>query len=117
TPLLGYRLGPVEILLALGCFSITPLITAIAVWAGRRQSQTARGPVTYVFDAEGMHTSGPTFSQTIRWSGICRVRRLKGFLFVFMGPARAYCIPLRDLSEPDDLGRLLSMAGAHVDCR
>jgi len=117
TPFLGYRLGPIEILLALFCFAFTPLITALAVWSAGRQNKMAHGPVTYVFDSEGVHTSGSAFSLTIQWSGILRMRRLKRFLFVFIAPARAYCIPLRDLSRPDDLGRLLTMAGEHGSFR
>jgi hypothetical protein len=53
TPLLGYRLGPVEILLALVCFSFTPLVTAFAVWLAGRQGKISQGPITYVFDTEG----------------------------------------------------------------
>lgn len=117
TPFLGYRLGLVEILLALLCFSFTPLLIALAVWAASRQNKLAHGPVTYVFDSEGMHTNGPAFTQTIRWPGIPRVRRLKRFLFVFIAPARALCIPLRDLAHPDDLERLLTMAAEHTSSR
>jgi hypothetical protein len=117
TPLLGYRLGPVEILLALVCFSFTPLVTAFAVWLAGRQGKISQGPITYVFDTEGMHASGPAFTQTIHWSGIPRVLRSKGFVFVFIAPARAYCIPLRDLSHPDDLSRLLAIAGEHTRSR
>jgi hypothetical protein len=117
TPLMGYRLGPVEILLALLCFSFTPLIIALAVWAAGRQNKLARGPVTYVFDSEGMHTSGSAFTQTIRWAGISRVRRLKRFLFVFVAPARAHYIPLRDLSHPEDVDHLLAMAAEHTTSR
>jgi hypothetical protein len=95
TPFLGYRLGPIEILLALLCFCFTPLVIALAVWAAGRQNKLAHGPVTYVFDSVGMHTSGPAFTQTIQWSGIPRVPRLKRFLFVFIAPARAHFIPLR----------------------
>src|SRR5213594_366398 len=106
TPFLGYRLGPIEILLALLCFSFTPLITALAVWAASRQNKLAQGPFTYVFDSEGMHTSGPAFSQTVQWSAIPRMRLSKRFLFVFLSPARAHCIPLRDVSDSEDLKRL-----------
>jgi hypothetical protein len=113
TPFLGYRLGPIEILLALLCFSFAPLITALTVWAARRQKMS-KGPITYVFDSTGMHTSGQAFTQSIQWSGIVRVRRSKRFLFVFIAPARAHCIPLRDLSHPDDLDRLLAMADMHI---
>ena len=117
TPFLGYRLGLVEILLALLGFSFTPLLVALAVWAASRQNKLAPGPVTYVFDSEGMHTSGPAFTQTIRWSGIPRLRRMKRFLFVFIAPARALCIPLRDLAHPNDLDRLLALAAEHTSSR
>src|SRR3954447_6718820 len=110
TPFLGYRLGPIEVLLALFCFCFTPLLIGFAIWAARRQNKLAQGPVKYVFDSEGMHTSGPAFTQTIRWSGITRVRRVKRFLFFFVAPARAHFIPLGDLSDPGDLDHLLVMA-------
>jgi hypothetical protein len=117
TPFLGYRLGPVEILLALPCLFFTPLIIAFAIWAAGRQTKLARGPITYVFDPEGMHATGASFTQTIQWSGILRVRRLKRFLFVFVGPARAVFIPLRDLSHLEDLEHLLAMAAEHIKSR
>jgi len=117
TPLLGYRLGPIEILLGSVCLSFTPLIFALGIWAAGRKNKLARGPITYVFDSEGMHTSGPAFTQTIQWSGIPRVRRLKRFLFIFIGPSRAHFIPLRDLSHPEDLNHLLAMAAEHTSCR
>jgi hypothetical protein len=117
TPLMGYRLGPIEILLALFCLSFTPLIIALTVWAAGRQNKLAHGPVTYVFDSDGMHTSRPAFTQTIQWSAIPRVRRLKRFLFVFIAPARAIFIPLRDLSHPDDLDQLLALAAEHTSSR
>lgn len=116
TPFMGYQLGPTEILLAAFCFSFTPLVVALSVWAAGRQSKWATGPVTYVFDSEGMHTSGPTFTQTIRWSGIVRVRCLKRFLLVFIAPARAHCILLRDLSH-EDLERLLWLAAERTNSR
>src|SRR5262249_447755 len=82
----------------------------VSIWAARRQNKTTQGPITYVFDSDGVHTSGQAFTQTIKWSGIRGVRRLNRFLFVFIAPARAYCIPLRDLTHPEDLDGLLSMA-------
>jgi hypothetical protein len=117
TPFLGYRLGPIEILLALPCLFFTPLVIALAVWAAGRQNKLARGPITYIFDAEAVHTNRPAFTQTIQWPGIPRVRRLKRYLFIFIGPARAIFIPLRDLSHPEDLDRLLAMAAEHTSSR
>lgn len=117
TPLMGYRLGLVEILLATLAFSFTPLITALGVWSGRRRNRLAQGPFTYTFDDEGMHTSGSAFDQTVRWPAILRVRLSKQFLFVFIAPARAHCIPLRSLAEPEALARLRSIARENTDFR
>src|SRR6267154_3437061 len=109
-PFFGYRLGTEEILLALLCFSFTPMIFALAIWAARRRNKLAQGPFTYVFDSDGMHTSGAAFSQTIQWSAIARVRCSKRFLFVFLAPARAHCIPLRDVGGAEVLERLRILA-------
>ena len=113
TPLLGYRLGPVEVLLALLAFSFTPLVTALAVWAMQRGNALAQGTIAYSFDAEGLHTSSPTFTQTIKWAAIPRVRRTRRFLFVFLTPIRAVCIPLR-LVSPQDLEKLCTWAKEHT---
>ena len=117
TPLLGYRLGVEEIILAILAFSFTPLITILAIWSARRRNKLAQGPFTYTFDTEGMHTSGSAFDQMIRWPAIPRIRLSKRFLFVFIAPARAHCIPLRSLSAPEDLGRLRSIASERTDFR
>jgi len=111
----GEPLGIVEILLAILAFSFTPLITALAVWSARRRNKLAQGPFTYSFDAEGMHTSGEAFRQTIRWSAIPRIRCSRRFLFVFIGPARAHCIPLRVISDPEFFDHLRLLAGQGVD--
>ena len=115
TPLLGYRLGVVEILLALLCFSFTPLIIGVGIWAAGRQNKLAQGPFTHSFDAAGMHTNGETFSQTLHWSAIPRVRRSKRFIFIFIGPARAFCIPVREVHDPEFFDELRSIAGAQTD--
>ena len=117
TPLLGYRLGPEEIIVAILAFSFTPLTTVLGIWSRRRRNKLAQGALTYTFDAEGMHTSGSAFEQTIRWSGIHRIRLSKRFLFVFISPSRAHCIPLRSLSAPDDLDRIREIAFGRTDFR
>ena len=117
TPFMGYRLGSTEILLAIWAFSFTPLITALAVWSSRRRNGLAKGPFTYVFDSEGMHTSSLAFSQTIRWSAIPRVRQTKRFLFIFIAPARACCIPLRNISDSEVLEQLRILASEHSSFR
>jgi hypothetical protein len=111
----GDRIGPVEILLALLAFSFTPLITALAVWQTRRRNKLAQGPFTYFFDAEGMHTSGAAFSQTILWTAIPRIRRSRQFLFIFIAPARAYCIPMRAIGDSRFFDDLRRIAGGRTD--
>jgi len=117
TPFMGYRLGPVEIMMALVGFFFTPLITALAIWSSRRRNSLTHGPFTYVFDSEGMHTSGPSFSQTIKWSAIPRIRQSKRFIFVFLSPSRAACIPLRDVGDSGARERLRTLASKHTNFR
>lgn len=114
TPLMGYRLGRVEILLALFCFFYMPLIQTLVVWS-RRRNRLAQGPFTYSFDTEGMHTSGAAFNQTIRWTAIPRIRRTRRFLFIFIGPAKAFCIPLRSINDPQFFDNLRRIAGTQTD--
>lgn len=114
TPFMGYRLGPVEILIALLAFSFTPLVTALALWLSRRRNRLATGPFTYLFDSEGVHTRGSAFNQTVKWSAILRVRQSNRFLFIFLAPSRAHCIPLRDVGDADALKRLIALVGEHA---
>jgi hypothetical protein len=58
-----------------------------------------KGPFTYSFDSEGMHTSSSAFASTIKWAAIPRVRQSKLFLFVFISPVAAHAIPLRGFKE------------------
>jgi hypothetical protein len=115
TPLMGYRLGPVEIVLILLAFSCPPLLTAFAVWLVRRRNKLAQGPFTYSFDAEGMHTSGAAFNQTILWTAIPRIRRTRRFLFIFIAPAKALCIPLREINDPRFFDDLRKVAEGRTD--
>jgi hypothetical protein len=114
-PLMGYRLGPIEILLALLAFSYPLYVTALAVWLARRRNKIAQGPFTYSFDADGMHTSGSAFRQTIQWEAIHRIRRTRRFLFIFIAPCTVYCIPLRSISDPRFFYDLRSLAGGRAD--
>ena len=109
---IGRPFGPLEILVVLSAFFFTPLIIAVTVWAGRR-NKLRQGPFTYTFDAEGMHSSGAAFSQTIKWSAIPRVRRTKRFLLVFIAPAQAHCIPLKDVNDLEALETLRALANVH----
>lgn len=111
----GNRLGPTEIILAILAFSYAPMVCALSIWSARRRNKLAKGPFTHTFDAEGLHTSGEAFSQTIRWSAILRVRRSRRFLFIFIAPTRAHCIPLRAITDPQFFDRLRTLAGGRTD--
>ena len=116
TPFLtGDRLGPIEISLAIAAFCFTPLVTALNIWSVRRRNQLAQGPFTHAFDSEGMHTSGEAFNQTIRWTAIPRIRRSRRFLFVFVAPARALCIPRRSINDEEFFEQLRNLAGERMD--
>jgi hypothetical protein len=113
----GLYPGMAEVIPALLAFSFTPLITALALWSARRRNTLTQGPFTYSFDSEGMHTSGATITQTIKWPAISRVRQSKRFLFVFISPVKAFCIPLKALNDQRVLGEVRSIAGQHTDLR
>jgi hypothetical protein len=113
----GYRFGPAEVFLILATLLFTPLVTALAVWANRRGNKLAKGPFTYGFDSEGIHTRSDALDQIIKWPGILRVRQSKRFLFIFIAPSRAYCIPRKALSEQGVLDEVLSIACEHSDFR
>lgn len=115
TPFMGYGLGIIEILLALFLFSFTPLVTALQIWFSRRYNKLAQGPFTYSFDANGVHTTGEAFHQTIHWTAIPRVRYSPRFLFIFIAPAQAFCIPLRTINNPRFLDELRRIAGEQTD--
>jgi hypothetical protein len=109
------RLGPIEILLAVFCFSILPLATVLGAWGAHRQGKLIKGPFTYNFDVEGMHVSGGGFTQTIQWLAIPRVHRTKCFLFVFISRARAHYIPIKDVTDPDFFERLQMVAAESTE--
>jgi amino acid transporter len=111
----GNSIGLVEILMALLALSYTPILTAYSIWISRRRNKLKQGPFTYSFDSEGMHTSGAAFKQTILWTAIPRVRRSRQFLFVFIAPATAHIIPLREISDPRFFDDLRSIAGGRTD--
>jgi len=110
----GNPLGPIEVTLGLFCIFFLPGLIVLGVWGSRRRGKLSEGPFTYSFDAEGMHTTGSAFSQTIQWSAIPRVRLTKRFLFVFFAPRRALTIPAKDLPDPDFFERLQMLAGENT---
>jgi YcxB-like protein len=113
----GFRFATDEVLVILLAFSFTPLVTVLAVWANRRRNKLAKGPFTFSFDAEGIHVTNDALDQIIKWPGILRVRESKRFLFIFLSPSRAYCIPRKALMEQGVLDEVLSIACEHADFR
>ena len=99
---------------ALLAFSYTPLCAATAAWSVRR-NKLAQGSCTYSFDSEGMHTKGELVSQKFLWPAIPRIYCSRRFLFIFIGPAAAFCIPLRTISDPRFLDDLRGIATGRTD--
>ncbi len=103
--------------IALLTFSFTPLITAISIWLARRRNKLAQGSFTVSFDSEGMHTTGSTFSQTLKWAAIPRVRESKRFMFFLISPSRASYVPLAALRAAGSLETVRRIAAEHTDFR
>jgi YcxB-like protein len=110
----GERFQVLQFLLALLAFSYTPLCAAIAAWTVRR-NLFAQGACTYSFDSEGMNIKRELFSQKILWAAIPRIHRSRRFLFIFIGPATAFYIPLKVISAPRFLDDLRSIAVGRTD--
>jgi hypothetical protein len=115
--LLGRSFGAQNIFLAMLAFFFTPLVTALNVWQARRRNKLAEGPLIYLFDSEGLHTTGGAFSQTIKWTAIRRVRQTKRFLFFFISPSRALYIPRRAVTDPESMNTIVALASANSDFR
>ena len=115
TPLIiSFGHGLAQFTPALLAFSYTPLCAAIGAWSLSR-NKLAQGSCTYSFDAEGMHTKGELVSQKFLWPAIPRIYCSRRFLFIFIGPAAAFCIPLRTISDPRFLDDLRGIATGRTD--
>ena len=110
------RVGPVDVLIIILSFFFTPILIASAVWKARR-NKLAQGPFTCSFDSEGVHTSGATFAQTIKWPAVLRARQSKRFLFLFIAPSNAIFIPLKALIDQGVLNEIPDIIGRHTDLR
>ncbi len=113
----GAPLGPGGVFAAFSGFLFTPLVTVVGIWSARRANKLAQGPFTYSFDSEGMHTSGATFEQTIKWPPIRRVRQTERFIFIFISPSRAQFIPVKSLIERGALDDLRAIFRQYSDFR
>jgi hypothetical protein len=113
----GYGFGPAEIVLMTITIGFTPWIVALSLWAARARNKLARGPYTYGFDQEGVYTTTSSFEQLIKWPAILRVRLSKRFLFLFISPSRALCIPVKSLHDQGVFEDVCSLARQHSDFR
>jgi hypothetical protein len=113
----GRSLTMLQVLCAFFALSFTPLITSLSIWRVRRRNKIAQGSFTHSFDSEGIHTSGNTFSQTLKWAAIARVRQSKRFMLFFISPSRAIYVPLAALRDAGILESVRRIAGEHTDFR
>lgn len=75
----------------------TPIVLALSLFLARRKNPLAVGPFETSFDEEGLHSSAETFNSTIKWKAITRVVETRSFIFFFVAPRRAQCLPLADV--------------------
>jgi hypothetical protein len=104
------------VLIALVCVAFTPIMVALMLWSTRLKSKLTEGPITYRFDAIGMHLSNAVFSQTILWAALVRVRQSRRFFFIFIAPAYAHFIPVKVLRDQGVLDELRNLVSQHADC-
>jgi len=65
------------------------------------------------FDGDGITESTDVNSGTTKWSGVRRVRRTRGHIFVYVGPGMAHVIPRRSVDSDQawtELGASLTSA-------
>lgn len=103
-----------DVLLVLGCFLFTPLITLLVLFLGRRKNPLSAGPFRYRFDAEGIRTSGAAFDMSLKWSAIRKVRESRYFIFFFVSPSHAHTIPVSQLRAAGLLDQVRSFAKQKV---
>jgi YcxB-like protein len=94
-----HALQVTDVLLLFGCLFFTPLIVALTLFLSRRKNPLSQGPFAYAFDADGIHTTGPTFSVSLKWAAIQKIRESNSFLFFFVAPGRAHSMPLNQLQS------------------
>jgi hypothetical protein len=103
-----------DVLLFFGCLFFTPLIMVLTLFLARRKNPLSQGPFAYVFDADGIHASGPTFSVSLKWAAIQKVRESNSFLFFFVAPGRAHSMPLDQLQSAGILHGVRELALQNV---
>jgi hypothetical protein len=76
-----------------------------------------RGTFTYTFDSDGLHTTGASIEVTIHWAAIRRARQSKRFRFVFIAWNRAYCIPVKEMTDQGVFDEVRNIVRQHADYR
>ncbi len=109
--------GAEEVRLILFGFCFTPFLAALGVWMRRRRKSLGKGPFTFSFDEEGVHTSTAKLNQTIKWPAVVRLRQSKRHLFIFVSPWRALIIPKKALIDQGVLEEIRKIIGQHTDFR
>jgi hypothetical protein len=115
--LMGHQPGFLDAVLALAGLALPSLLTALTVWRNRRHNSLARRSFTFSFDNEGIHVDATTFQHTLQWPLIHKMRESKRFLFIFISPTKATCIPLQVLRDQGVLEEVRDLAGRHTNFR
>ncbi len=110
----NHAIRPTDIGLLFLCFFFTPLITGVSLFLARQRNPLTKGLFLYSFDTEGIHLSGEAFTMSIKWSAIRKVVESNSFMFFFVAPARAHCIPIAQLQTAGCLESLREFALSKV---
>lgn len=98
-----------DLLFLTGCFLFPPLIIAMSLFIVRRKNPLSEGPFTYTFDEQGVHACGEAFSLSIKWSAVRKVQESNSFMFFFISPRSAHCIPIAQVTLVGQLDALRAL--------
>jgi len=102
-----------DVVLLLGCFTFTPIITAMNIYLARRRNPLSVGPFKYVFDESGIHGSSPAFENTIRWVALRRVIETSEFILFYFAPTNAIAMPKLQLDAAGALNSVREITRAN----
>jgi len=98
------------LVMAAAVFSAPLYIGLIQFLTWRHQ----RGPITYVFNAEGYDITTLSGRTSRSWRDIVRVTESAGFMFIFVEPTLANVVPLRVLQQAGHLAEVRKLVAERL---
>jgi hypothetical protein len=90
----------VVVLIPLGLF-----FSAKRIYASHKMLQE---PMYYTFSPSGIHVEGSSFSSTVSWEKMYKIKRMSKWLLIYHGKNIANCVKLPDF-EGDSYSRFVSL--------